>query len=137
MNLILFRDAEIEAVLPPRMKGFETGSSPESGIQSNSPELNISENSDSDQKLESEQNFDQSESSKSDANENPDENVENSDGENLETNLHELQNVPSISGSLKGLLKNRESPKNNRHIRFACVREYLFARKQVETRSDS
>ena len=55
----------------------------------------------------------------------------NSAAENLETNLHELQNVPSTSGSLKGLLKNRESPKNNRHIRFACVREYLFARKQV------
>ena len=124
---------EVEAVLPPRIKGFETGSSPESGIQSNSPELNISDN---DSNKSSEQKSpNQSDSSKSDDNENLEENQENSgNSENAETEFHELQNVPSTSGKTKGLLKTPDSPKNNRHIRFACVREYLFSRKQVKNK---
>ena len=123
----------MEAVLPPRIKGFETGSSPESGIQSNSPELNISDN---DSNKSSEQKSpNQSDSSKSDDNENLEENQENSgNSENAETEFHELQNVPSTSGKTKGLLKTPDSPKNNRHIRFACVREYLFSRKQVKNK---
>ena len=31
----------------------------------------------------------------------------------------------------RSLLKNPSSPKGTRHIRFACVREYVFPRKQV------
>ena len=41
------------------------------------------------------------------------------------------KSLDASSKPTRSLLKNPSSPKGTRHIRFACVREYVFPRQQV------
>ena len=116
---------QAEQISQPKKCG-DNGSSAESGIQSNSSEHSNSLNASGDD------TDDENDSTVKEQGEHSEENQMAAQWSPLEEDqspCHSAEGAGSESGK-KGIVKN-QALKKNRHIRFACVREYLFNRQQV------